>query len=107
MHVESHFTKPHFSDEIIHFVRYFDRFHSVLRSFVKNLFSGTFYGPPCWGGWDCRFEQRLLRAPCRWVHPLTTPRPAIRGGPFAPRKAMLFVGLRPTGAHPLARFTAS
>ena len=42
-------------------------------------------------------ELGALVASCRWVLPITTPRAGIRASPSSPRKAVLCVGLRPTG----------
>ena len=52
--------------------------------------------PPC----GVRFDKPVLVASCRSALPLTTPRPAIRGGPSSPAKAVLWPALRATGSDP-------
>ena len=65
------------------------------------------YHPQGWRDWLVRFDWGDLVASCRWALPFTTPRPAIRGRPFEPRKAVLCAGLRPTGSHPCQPVLAS
>ena len=56
--------------------------------------------PQGWQAMGLAIEPGVLVASCRWALPLTTPRPAVRGRPFEPRKAVLCVMLRMTGSHP-------
>ena len=58
------------------------------------------YHPQGWQALRLAVEPGVLVASCRWALPNTTPRPAIRGRPFEPRKAVLCVMLRMTGSHP-------
>ena len=65
------------------------------------------YHPQGWQALRLAVELGVLVASCRWALPITTPRPAIRGRPFEPRKAVLCAGLRPTGSHPWQAVRAS